>query len=681
MAGPPPGAVVTVEEPLATLAAAYGVALSYLDWRDRRVAVAAETVVAVLGALGVDASSPAAVTHSLAEVRRAAARRALPATLVGTAGHPLELPVSGPLTLRAESGETRQLPGSTLPADLAVGWYDLTAGDAHATVLIRPERLELPAGLRRSWGWMIQLYSLPSAGSWAIGDYADLAALASWSASADGGGAGLLLCNPLHAFTPVQPIEDSPYFPSSRRFRSPLYLRLEDTAEYAAADPVLRRQVDLLRPPATVDRIDRDAIWAAKAAGLTALWPSARSQRLAEFLAEHGAPLADFATFCALAERHGRDWRQWPDELRDPAGPAVELARHDLSDRIAFHAWLQLLCDEQLATAGRAGLPVGVIHDLAVGVDPGGADAWAMQPVLAQGATVGCPPDAFNQLGQDWGLPPWHPTALAEAGYLPFRDLIRSVLRHAGGIRVDHVMGLFRLWWVPVGHTADRGTYMAYDAEAMLAALLIEAHRAGAVVVGEDLGTVEPRVAATLACAGVLGSDVAWFMRADDGSAMPPATWRAAALASVTTHDLPTVAGWLADEPVRVRAELGQLRGPVEDERARMAAERSSLLRLLREQRLLGAADPPDPADVMLALHRLLVAAPAALVVASPGDAVGDLRQPNLPGTRDEYPNWRLPLLDSGGRLVSLEHLQRDPSVRRLIDVFSPLRRSAPVIG
>jgi len=161
---------------------------------------------------------------------------------------------------------------------------------------------------------------------------------------------------------------------------------------------------------------------------------------------------------------------------------------------------------------------------------------------------------------------------------------------------------------------------------------------------------------------------------------MPPATWRAAALASVTTHDLPTVAGWLADEPVRVRAELGQLRGPVEDERARMA-ERSSLLRLLREQRLLGAADPPDPADVMLALHRLLVAAPAALVVASPGDAVGDLRQPNLPGTRDEYPNWRLPLLDSGGRLVSLEHLQRDPSVRRLIDVFSPLRRSAPVIG
>ncbi len=660
---------------LSALAAAYGVALSYVDWRDCPVEVDRQTVVDVLRALEVDASSPAAVAASLAGARRAHAERTLPPTVVATAGRPTKLPVrprAGAVTLRPESGPELVLPGPTVPADLPIGWYDLAVGDAHATLLVVPERLALPPGLRRAWGWMLQLYSLRSAGSWTMGDYRDLADLVAWSGSDDGGGAGLVLCNPLHAMTPAPPIENSPYFPSSRRFRSPLYLRIEDTAEYAAADPAVRTRVDRLKPCGG-DRIDRDAIWQAKAAALSALWPYAPPDRLADFRRLHGPALDDFAVFCTLAERHGHDWRQWPVELRDPDSPAVRQARGEHADRLAFHSWLQLLCDEQLAAARGDGMAVGVIHDLAVGVDPGGADAWAMQGVLAQGATVGCPPDAFNQLGQDWGLPPWQPARLTAAGYAPFRDMLRSVLRHAGGIRIDHVMGLFRLWWVPQGNRADRGTYVAYDSEAMLGALMIEAHLAGAVVVGEDLGTVEPRVTKALAAAGVLGSDVAWFERARDGTPLPPAKWRAAALASVTTHDLPTVAGWLADEPVRMRAELGQLGGAVEQERARMAAEREALHELLRREGLL-APGPAVAADVAVALHRLLAASPATLIVAAPADAVGDLRQPNLPGTRDEYPNWRLPLVDGRGSPVRLEQLRSAPLTRRLIDVMSQAR-------
>jgi 4-alpha-glucanotransferase len=307
-------------------------------------------------------------------------------------------------------------------------------------------------------------------------------------------------------------------------------------------------------------------------------------------------------------------------------------------------------------------MAVGVVHDLAVGVDAGGADAWALQDAIALGTTVGAPPDSFNQQGQDWGLPPWRPDRLAELGYAPFRDLVRGVLRSAGGLRIDHVMGLFRLWWVPRGASAAEGTYVSYDAEALLAVLALEASRAGAVVVGEDLGTVEDRVREALDATGVLGSAVLWFETDDDGSFLPPSSWRAATLATVTTHDLPTAAGFLAEEQVRVRAELGQLGVPVEQERADVRRQRAALLAMLEQEGLLQQCD----GDVVLAMHAALVAAPSRIVLAAFGDAVGDLRQPNLPGTVDEYPNWRLPVADADGRPVSVEALLEHPGVRRL---------------
>jgi 4-alpha-glucanotransferase len=570
------------------------------------------------------------------------------------------VPLAGPVVARSGELVRRSVPLDDVP----LGWHVLHAaagGRADSAVVISaPTRLELPS--ERAWGWMVQLYSLRSRHSWAIGDYADLRTVVETTAA---DGAGVVLLNPLHAETPVPPINPSPYSPSSRRFRSALYLHVEDVAEYAAAPDDVRAAVDALRPVADPERIGRDEPWSAKTAALELLWPLHREQDLAAWRAAQGPALEEFALFCALAEQHGTPWQRWPEPLRRPDGPAVQEARETHADRVAFWCWVQLLVDEQLAGLG-ADLAVGVVHDLAVGVDAGGADAWALQDALALQTTVGAPPDSFNQQGQDWGLPPWRPDRLAAAGYLPVRDVVRGVLRHAGGLRIDHVMGLFRLWWVPQGASAAEGTYVSYDGDALLAVLALEATRAGAIVVGEDLGTVEDRVREALDATGVLGSAVLWFETEDDVF-VPPRAWRASTLATVTTHDLPTAAGFLAEEQVRVRDELGQLGVPVEQERANVRRQREALLEVLDDSGLLEQCD----GDVPLAMHAALVAAPSLLVLAAFGDAVGDLRQPNLPGTVDEYPNWRLPVADGSGRPLGLEELLASDGVRRLTDLLA----------
>ncbi|GAC1326182.1 MAG: 4-alpha-glucanotransferase [Mycobacteriales bacterium] len=690
---------------LTALADAYGVATSYENWAHQPVEVAPETVVRILAELGVDASTPEAISAARTDAELRSWRRLVAPTVVVRREQPapvllhvaarttpqlrvtLEHGGEQVATEPGREGERRTVDNAervavsvALPGDLPLGWHTLhvEAGDerATATLVVAPGRVELPPALKRAWGWMVQLYSVRSAGSWGLGDYADLAELVAWSGGEHG--AGVLLCNPLHAPSPVLPVEPSPYYPSSRRFRSPLYLRVEQTPEYAAADAQTRTAVDALRVPAGGDRIDRDRVWTAKLAALELLWPSARADALAAFRAEIGQGLEDFGLFCALAERHGVPWQDWPAELHRPQGPAAGLEREVLADRIGFHAWLQLLCDEQLATAAAAGtdagMAVGIVHDLAVGVDAGGADGWALQDDLAIGVTVGAPPDSFNQQGQDWRLPPWRPDRLPEVGYAPYRDMLRGVLRHAGGVRIDHVMGLFRLWWVPEGCSPAQGSYVRYDADALLGVLALEARRAGALVVGEDLGTVEPVVTTTLAERGVLGSAVLWFEKDPDDEArfLPPQRWRRLSMASVTTHDLPTAAGFLAGEQVRVRAELGLLGRPEAQEQAAVEAEQRALLDLLRAQDLLGV--DPTRSEVVLAMHALLARAPSRLVMAALGDAVGDLRQPNLPGTTDEYPSWRLPVAeptqDGGERPLLLEDLREAPGVRRLSELL-----------
>jgi 4-alpha-glucanotransferase len=537
------------------------------------------------------------------------------------------------------------------PGTPPLGYHQLDDG---RELIVTPRRL--PA-VTPAWGWMLQLYALHSPGSWGIGDFADLREFTTRS------GAGVVLVNPVQAITPTLPVRRSPYSPSSRRFANPIYLRITDTEEFRRADAATREEVTRLAPPHT-ELIDYDAVWTAKLAALELLWPG-NTEPMSKSIT---ADLRDFATFCALAEHHGGDWRTWPANLRRPDSPAAAKARHELAGRIAFHAWLQRLCERQL-TDVHAATAAKIVHDLPVGVDSASADAWALQDVLATNVTVGAPPDAFSQQGQDWDLPPWRPNQLAAQGYRPFRDVIRSVLAHADGIRVDHVAGLFRLWWIPPGRPPNEGTYVYYDADAMLGVLALEAHLAGAMVVGEDLGTVPDEVTEAMHERGVLSSSVLYFERDWDAAGQPlrpPKTWPVDAMASISTHDLPTTAGFLRAENVRVRAELGLVDDPAA-EYARAAADKQDMLVALDEHGLL-PADPTEE-DLVIALHRLLATSASRLLLTSPQDALGEHRQPNLPGTNDEYPNWRIPLP------VSVDELLVNPRVQAAI---AALREARP---
>ncbi|WP_300007438.1 4-alpha-glucanotransferase [Pseudonocardia sp.] len=639
-----------MDDELGELAAAHGVATGYRDGDRRPVTVDEDVVVRVLGLLDVDASTPQARRAALAAARDRTASGVLPGTVATRTDRARALP--GPGVLVDEHGRRRAV--TEIPAGLEPGWYVLETAGREVTVVVAPPSLPDP---ERSWGWMLQLYALHSRSSWGIGDLGDLREFTAWTGREHGAGAVLL--NPLHAFTPVPPVQPSPYTPSSRRFGTPLALRITDLDAYRAADARTRAEIDALRPEGG-DRIDHDRAWAAKRSALELLWRSSGRPGWAGADAVDD-DLAGFATFCALAERFGGRWSRWPEHLRRP-GPAPA----ELAPRVAFHAWVQAQVQSQLAAARDTARAHGVriVHDLAVGCDPEGADAWAWADMLALGVRVGAPPDAFSQQGQDWGLPPWRPDRLDATGYAAYRDLLRAQLRQADGLRIDHVAGLWRLWWVPPGESADRGTYVHYDAEVMLAVLTLEAHRAGALVIGEDLGTVEPEVTEGLAERHMLGSSVLWFTRdldVDGEPLLPPARWSADSVATVSTHDLPTAMGFLRGEHVRARAELGLLDDVAVEER-RAAAERAELVALLEAEGF--AAPGADDEALVVAMHAFLAATRSRLALVSPYDVIGEVRQPNLPGTVDEYPNWRLPLP------VSLEELRGDPRVRAVVDVM-----------
>jgi 4-alpha-glucanotransferase len=538
---------------------------------------------------------------------------------------------------------------------------------------------------RRSWGFAVQLYSVRSRGSWGHGDLRDLADLAAWSGTALG--ADFVLVNPLHAAEPTVPISPSPYLAMTRRHLSPLYLRIEDVPEYARLGAGDRARVDALGAPLraasrTAALIDRDAVWAAKRAALEIIRAAGLSpERYAEldaFRARYADAVQDWATWCAIAEVHGPDWRTWPAALADPRSPEVAALRQARADRVEFHAWLQWLTAEQAAaaqrTARQAGMSIGVISDLAVGAHPGGADAWARQDVIVTGMSVGAPPDEFNQRGQDWTLPPWHPGWLAALAGQPLAELIAATTRNAGGLRIDHVMGLARLWWIPGGMAPGQGTYVRYDHELIGDVLCAEAARARALAIGEDLGTVEPWLRDFLADRRVLGTSMLWFERRQDGTPRPPGGWRRGCLATVGTHDMPPAATFLTGEQVTIRAELGLLTEPEADERAAARAEMDGWLAMLAREGLLG--EPAGgagvrPEEFTVALYGFLARTPAMLIGVSLAEAVGERRPQNLPGTVNEYPNWRIPLADGEGAPVLLEELPAHEGVRAVAEAVS----------
>jgi 4-alpha-glucanotransferase len=697
------------------LAAAHGVATDYWDWQGRHVLVALDTMVSVLAALGVDASTAETARASLDALADASWRRMLPPVLVTREGWQPVFEVHVPdgwsveVWVELETGEHRggveqrenwnpprsideELVGEAtfaVPGDLPLGYHSVHArsGDRQArmSLVVTPQWVGVPdrLGGQRLWGLATQLYSVRSAGSWGTGDLTDLSQLGVWAAVEHG--ADYVLVNPLHAAEPRAPMEPSPYLPTTRRFANPLYLRPERIPEYVDLAPVDRAAVRALHEQAgdpVADRLDRDTAWSAKRTALRKIFqvrPSAgRDLAFEGYRRREGRGLDDYATWAALAEVHGADTSTWPAELQHPDLPAVERFREEHAEAVEFHQWLQWVLDEQLAVnqleLRRSGMGLGVMTDLAVGVHRRGSDAWSLQETYARGVTVGAPPDPYNQAGQDWQQPPWRPDRLAESAYEAFRHVVAAALRNAGGLRVDHVLGLFRLWWIPEGAGPMEGTYVRYDHEAMIGILALEAHRADAVVVGEDLGTVEPWVRTYLTERGILGTSILWFERDHSGSGgdgLPLAAerWREWCLASVTTHDLPPTAGYLAGEHVRLRSSLGLLTRPVEEELAVDAVEREAWLDEVRRVGLLD--DDADEQATVEALHRYLTRTPSRLRCLALTDAVGDRRAQNQPGTIDEYPNWRVPLSGPDGQPILLDDVFTSERAARLCEIFA----------
>jgi 4-alpha-glucanotransferase len=604
----------------------WGVAPGYVDAREQWKETPPETAAAILDAMEAGDDAP-------------------PESPVVVARPGAEIDLGDAVEVRFEGGGSAEVDG-TLPPDAPLGYHRLVGRDGNEQDLIlSPGTCYLPEGLR-SWGWAVQLYSARSSRSWGIGDLGDLGELARW---ARGTGADVLMVNPLHAPQPG-PQQPSPYFPSSRRWRNPLYVRIEDVpgASEALAD------VDDLatqgRKLNAGERIDRDEVYRLKMEALERLW-RARSDDAGfqAFRERCGSSLTDFATYMTLVEHHGGGPATWPAKHRDPARPAVKKFRVENEERVLFHEWVQWLLERQLLDAAEE---VGLVHDLAIGVDPEGADAWLWNDVFARGVTVGAPPDLFNSHGQNWGLPPFDPWKLRSASYRPYVETLRANLVGAAGIRVDHVLGLFRLFWIPEGAGPADGTYVRYPYRDLLDVLALESHRAQAFVVGEDLGTVEDVVPQEMNARSMLSYRLLWF---DER----PERYPELSLAAITNHDLPTVAGMWTGEDLEEQRALGL--DPNEE------AEADVRERFRRAARL---RDDAAPADAVKKAHSLLAKSSSAVVVATLEDALEVRRRPNQPGTTDERPNWSMPLP------VPVDELGDQPLVKSVARTLARGRRT-----
>lgn len=701
---------------LRRVADANGVATGFWDWYGNWVGVSASTLLKVLGALGLplDESSTVGDVHEaqrLTEEREW--RRTLPPTIVARQGGGYMFPVHVPdgswvnvqwvledgrkgpcdqvdryVAPRMIDGELVGRATFDVPHWLPLGWHRLvaTVEGGHvesATLIIVPNTLSLPLleSSRRVWGVNAQLYSTRSASSWGIGDAADLADLAAVCADK---GADFLLVNPVHASQPVSPLETSPYLPVSRRWLNPIYIRPESIEEYASLPQASRVTIEQLRDETRQfatrdDLIDRDCSWEAKSKALEIIFAAPRSyhrqSQLDRFIERGGSELSNYALWCALVEREGTI--ELPEDLARSSAPRVELERLELADRVDFYQWCQWVAAQQLEhaqhVAREVGMEIGIMADLAVGVHPYGSEKWSRPELFASGMSVGAPPDVYSQQGQNWSQPPWSPRSLAESGYLPLRDMVRAALANAGAVRIDHILGMFRLWWIPDGGAATEGTYVYYDHEAMMGVILLEAQRAGAVVIGEDLGVVEPWVRDYLRERGVLGTSVVWFEKEGGGWPLRPEHYRDRALAAVNIHDLPPTLGYIRGIQTTLRSELGLLTDDIETVRAGDRLELEQVSARLLEYGCIDGAEPSER-EIVEGLYRYVAKTPSKLVVASLVDAVGDVRPQNMPGTgADLYPNWCVPLCDSDGEEVAIEDL---PTDERLTSLFALLRGS-----
>jgi (1->4)-alpha-D-glucan 1-alpha-D-glucosylmutase len=711
---------------LERLARLMGVEPGYHDIWGNWHAPPEETLRALLAAMGVKAEHDEQVASELAARERQQWTRVLSPISVlrrSQLGHGVRIQLDEPALARPlawrivqESGEIEEHPftpvkltlleqhaheGSNihafalpLPPELPDGYHRLAIleGDTllgECVLAVVPEKCFLPPLLAdggRVWGATVQIYGLRSARNAGIGNFTDLRKCAEiWGSK----GAGIIGVNPLHALSLRDPGSASPYSPSSRLFLNPLYVDIEcvaDFAEVAQDDPALverwRSRTARLRAAETVDyagvaeamREMYDALFANfHKRHLSSSTP--RGRAFAQFRESRGAALRRHALHEALAEFHGKPWREWPEEHRDPSSEAVRKFAAEQADRIALHEYVQWQADLQLAAAqahcDEMGMPVGLYADLAISIGPDGSEAWANQRLYALGVSVGAPPDEFNRSGQDWGLPPLVPQRLRDAAYGPFIATLRANMARAGALRIDHVMGLARLYWVPAGLKADKGAYVSYPVDDLLGIVALESHRQRCLVIGEDLGTVPPELVTKLAEAEVLSYRVLMFERQGERFRSPHEFPRRA-LVAWSTHDLPTFAGWWTGKDIPTRERFGVLTAEqAERERHERAASRTALVNTLKAEGLVADSTPSDgepTEDLADGVQALLANTPSAVMVVQMEDVLCLTDQANLPGTVDQHPNWRRKLP------VALEEWQRDPHVRRAAKRLAAVR-------
>ncbi len=577
--------------------------------------------------------------------------------------------------------------------DMAVDPADLLAAFTGARkppplLPASPERCYQPAALgagKRLWGLTVQLYGVRSQRNWGMGDFTDLRNLLEFTAAAGGDVVGV---NPLHALFPDNPAHISPYSPSHRGFLNVLYIDVEAVPEFADCAAAQRRlasadfqaRLQFLR---ATDVVNHVGVAQAKFEILALLFEQfrlaggKRGKAFAGWRKQQGNALERHARYEAL-QAHFRKldancwgWPAWPAAYHDPDAPAVATFAREQADAVSYYAWLQWQADTQLAAAAAhataRGMDIGIYQDLAVGANPGGSEAWSWQGIFATGANTGAPPDELNLLGQDWGLPPFVPHRLRDAAYAPFIDVLRANMQHAGALRIDHVMGLMRLFWVPADTLASEGAYVHYPFEDLLGLVAQESVRNDCLVIGEDLGTVPDGFRERLFDAGVLSYHPLIFERYPDGQFRLPADMPQQALVAASTHDLPTLAGFWRGIDLDVRTQLLQF--PSDELRQRLIAERGwdrgRLLWALERENLLPAGVSKEPAalpeltaDLIAAINAYLARSPAQLMVLQPEDLLGLTEQINVPGTLEhQHPNWqrKLPLpLEAWGKDVRI---------------------------
>ena len=671
------------ERPLHALAAAAGVQRRWEDVRGQQQQVADETLAAVLAALGLPVDSDAAMQDAVALLAAAAQR--LPPLLTMTCGPDgLAVPGSQPgdrYRLVLEEGEQRE--GrleqgwggeARLPALTTPGYHRLEVGGAHCQVAAAPSRCFslLEAGATRHdaaapWALAAQLYGLRRQGDLGIGDFGGVAQLARSAARL---GAGALALSPVHAQFSADPTKYGPYAPSTRLLLNVLH-----------ADPAAALGPQAVPANDEAAFIDWPAAAARKLARLRALYDQAQDHPgFVAFRDQAGPALEEHARFEALhAHLYGGDaalwhWRDWPAEYRTPQAVGVQRFVRDHAGEVAFHAFCQWLADASLAEAQRvarqSGMSIGLIADLAVGTDGGGSHAWSRQDEVISGFSVGAPPDIFSPLGQDWGLTAFSPLQMRAGGFRAFQELLRATMRHAGGMRLDHAMGLQRLWVVPTGMGPAEGAYLGYPVQDLLRLLALESHRHRCIVIGEDLGTLPEGFHQRMAQAGILGMRVLWFEQDKEGGFRPPRDWPVEAAAMTTTHDLPTVAGWWRGRDIEWREKLGRFPSheAAQQEQAQRQQDRTALWDAMRESRAAEGPPPNDPQPVVDAALVHVASARCSLAILPLEDALGLDEQPNMPGTVEGHPNWqrRLP-----GQAADLLH---DPAVARRLGSFARAR-------